>query len=71
MTWEAMIEAARRQGYSGPDSPVTDIQEMALAAALWKAADARRVPVEWHGIPVGSQEMIELVLSGRIEIQRA
>lgn len=71
VTWEAMIGAARRHGYSGPDRPQTDDDDLALADALWKAADAKRPPVEWHTIPVGSQEMVELVLAGSIEIEGA
>jgi len=69
VTWEAMIEAARRHGYGGPDRPQTDDDDLELAQALWKAADAKRTPVEWHNIPVGSKEMVYLVMTGRIEVE--
>ena len=68
MTWEAMIEAARRHGYDGPDCPQTDDDDLGLANALWKAANAKRAPVEWHNM-VGATEMTHLVMTGRIEIE--
>jgi hypothetical protein len=63
-----MIEVVLSHGYTGPDPP-GEGDHQALADALWKAAWARREPVEWTGIYVSRGETIDLVLTGRTEVE--
>lgn len=68
MTWEATIDVARRHGYTGPEPP-SEGDDQALADALWRAARARREPVEWKGISVSPGETVYRVLTERIEVE--
>ena len=58
------LELARRHGYVGQDDPRTDLEEAALATALWGALEERegRQLIEWHGIPRGAREILGKVL---------
>ena len=65
MLSEQALDLARRHGYRGPDDPRTDVEEAALATALWAGLEERegRQLTEWHGIPRGAREIIVKVLT--------
>jgi hypothetical protein len=60
-----LVEVATKHGYSGPDPPVTDDDDIAFARALGVAAS--RTPNKIRG-PTEARELVYLVAVGRIEV---
>jgi hypothetical protein len=69
LSWDELLLKARAFGYDGPDEPLSDEDDVALAAALWRAASAARERREWVGIPMGARELIYLVLVERLPLE--